>query len=134
MRFKAQMDGAEHAIAASASGALSVGSDSYRVEVSMLNPLKRLVKVGDKAYEVRLIDVDSDPEAGDYLFELNGELIRVKATDVMKGGETAQAGPPPQIKKAKPTLDAVSGGVTAPMPGKIVRVLVQPGDKVRAIF
>ncbi len=132
MRFKAQMDGAEHPIAASANGALSVGSDSFRVEVSMLNPLKRLVKVGEKTYEVRLIDVDSDPDTGEYLFEMNGELIRVKATDVVKGGDTVSAGPPPQIKKAKPTLDAVSGGVTAPMPGKIVRVLVQPGDNVEA--
>lgn len=131
MRFKAQVDGAENAIAANAGGALSVGSDSYATSIQMLNPLKRLVKVGEKAYEVRLIDVDSDPAAGKFLFELNGELIPVQVTDVVKGGEVA-GGPPPKIKKPKATLDAVSGGISAPMPGKILKVLVKPGDKVEA--
>jgi biotin carboxyl carrier protein len=130
MRFKAQLDGTEHAIAANASGSLSVGSESYSTSVQMLNPLKRLVKVGEKAYEVRLVDVDSDPANGKYLFELNGELIPVQVTDVVKGGATA--GPPPKVKKPKAALDAVSGGITAPMPGKIVNILVKPGDEVEA--
>ncbi len=129
MRFKVQIDGVERPIAANASGALSLGSDSYSTSVELLNPLKRLVKVGEKSYEVRLVDVDSDPASGVFLFEFNGELIRVQVSDVVKGGDNT-AGPPPRIKKAKPTLDAVSGGITAPMPGKIVKVLVEPGDKV----
>jgi hypothetical protein len=49
MRFKAQVDGAENVIAASASGAISVGSDSFATSIQMLSPLKRLVKVGEKA-------------------------------------------------------------------------------------
>jgi biotin carboxyl carrier protein len=131
MRFKAQIDGVEHPVAASAGGALSLGSDSYRTSVTSLNPLKRRVTVGEKSFEVRLVDVDSDPEAGKYLFELNGELVTVMVSDVSKGGETPPVGPT-QVKKPKPTLDTLSGGVTAPMPGKIVDILVGPGDKVEA--
>jgi hypothetical protein len=93
MRFKAQMDGAEHPIAASANGALSVGSDSFRVEVSMLNPLKRLVKVGEKTYECASSKWIAT-RTRRIPFEMNGELIRVKATDVVKGGDTVSAGPP----------------------------------------
>ncbi len=129
MRFKVQIDGVKWPIAANASGALSVGSDSYSTSVELLNPLKRLVKVVEKSYEVRLVDVDSDPASGMFLFESNGELIRAQVSDVVKGGDNA-VGPSPMIKKAKPTLDAVSGGITAPMPGKIIKVLVEPGDKV----
>lgn len=130
MRFKTQLDGREYSIAANANGSLSVGQDSYATSVQMLNPLKRLVKVGEKSFEVRLIDVDSDPANGKYLFELNGELIPVQVSGVVKGGEVA--GPAPKLKKPKVALDAVSGGITAPMPGKIVSVLVKPGDVVEA--
>jgi biotin carboxyl carrier protein len=130
MRFKAQIDGVENPVAVSASGALSVGSDSYRTTVTLLNPLKRRVTVGEKSFEVRLVDVDSDPEAGKYLFELNGELVTVMVSDVSKGGELPSV--VPQAKRSKPRspLDSMSGGIAAPMPGKIVNILVKPGDKV----
>ena len=109
-----------------------MGSDSYRTTVTLLNPLKRRVTVGDRSFEVRLVDVDSDPEAGEYLFELNGELVTVTVSDVTTGGDLTPAGISSRVRKAKPTLDSVSGGVVAPMPGKIVNILVEPGDKVEA--
>jgi biotin carboxyl carrier protein len=130
MRFKAEIDGEERPVAVNASGALSLGSDSYRTTITLLNPLKRRVTVGDRSFEVRLVDVDSDPEAGKYLFEFNGELVTVMVSDVVKGGDAPPAGPPVEFRKTKPTLDAVSGGVTSPMPGKIVDILVNPGDQV----
>ena len=130
MRFKAQIDGVEHPVAASASGALSVGSDSFRTTVTSLNPLKRRVTVGEKSFEVRLVDVDSDPEAGSYLFELNGELVSVMVSDVSKGGEALPVVPHDKRSKPRPPLDSLSGGISAPMPGKIVNILVKPGDKV----
>ncbi len=130
MRFKAEIDGVQHPVAAGAGGALSVDSDSYRTTVTLLNPLKRRVTIGDRSFEVRLVDVDSDPAAGKYLFELNGELVMVIVSDVSSTGELTPAGISTRVRKAKPTLDSVSGGVIAPMPGKIVDILVQPGDKV----
>ena len=132
MRFKADIDGVEYPVAASAGGAISVGSDSYRAEVTLLNPLKRRVVIGDSSYEVRLVDVDSDPETGRYLFELNGELVTVMLSDLSTGGDLTPSGIQTKARRTKPTLDAVSGGVTAPMPGKIVKILVQPGDLVEA--
>lgn len=134
MRFKAKMDGVERQIAASPDGALSIGSESYRAVVTASSPLKRTVKVGEKTLEVRFIDTDSDPASGHYLFELAGELVSVEVSDVVKGGACEL--PPymgrPRKKDAKPQLDAASGGIVAPMPGKVVDVLVKPGDQVAA--
>lgn len=135
MRFKAEIDGVEHRIAASADGALAVGSDSYRAIVTRLSPNKRLIKVGEKSIEVRFVETDSDPEAGKYLFEMAGELVLVDVSEVVKGGAEAVAAPEGgrgRKKPPKPQLDSASGGIVAPMPGKIVDILVKPGDTVAA--
>jgi glutaconyl-CoA/methylmalonyl-CoA decarboxylase subunit gamma len=135
MRFKAEIDGVEHRIAASADGALAVGSDSYRAVVTKVSANKRLVKVGEKTIEVRLVETDSTPAEGKYLFEMAGELVAVNVSDVVIGGAEAVASTDAgrgRKKVAKPQLDSASGGIVAPMPGKIVDVLVKPGDKVAA--
>lgn len=128
------MDGVEHRIAASPDGALSVGSESFRATVTRPTAMKRLVKVGDKTYEVRLIDVDSDPASGKYLLELAGELIPVGVSEVIKGGAAAAVagvGTGRAKKTPKPQLDSASGEIVAPMPGKVVDILVKPGDAVK---
>jgi biotin carboxyl carrier protein len=135
MRFKAEIDGIEHRIAVSADGALAVGSDSYRAVVTKVSANKRLVKVGEKTIEVRLVETDSTPEEGKYLFEMAGELVSVNVSDVVIGGAEAVTSPDAgrgRKKVAKPQLDSASGGIVAPMPGKIVDILVKPGDKVAA--
>jgi biotin carboxyl carrier protein len=135
MRFKAQIDGVEHRIAASADGALAVGSDSYKAVVTRLSPNRRLVKVGEKNIEVRFVETDSDPESGRYLFEMAGELVSIDVSEVVKGGAEAVAAPDVgrgRKKAPKPQLDSASGGIVAPMPGKIVDILVKPGDAVAA--
>jgi len=135
MRFKAQIDGVEHRIAANPNGALSIGSDSYSAIVTRLSPNKRLVKVGDKTIEVRFVETDSDPESGKYLFEMAGELVLVDVSEIVKGGAEAVAASPGgrgRKKPPKPELDSASGGIVAPMPGKIVDILVKPGDQVAA--
>ena len=63
MRFTAKMDGVEHKVAASPDGALSIGSESHRAEVTRTTALRRSVRVGDKTLEVRFIETDSDPSA-----------------------------------------------------------------------
>jgi biotin carboxyl carrier protein len=135
MRFKAEIDGVENKVAASANGSLAIGSESYRAVVTRVTPLKRLVKVGEKTIEVRFIDTDSDPASGRYLFELAGELITVDVSDVVIGGAEALAiaeGGRGHKKPPKPQLDSASGGIVAPMPGKVVNILVKPGDPVAA--
>ncbi len=135
MRFKAEIDGVEHRIAASADGALAVGSDSYRAVVTRVSANKRLIKVGDKSIEVRLVETDSQPEEGKYLFELAGELVLVSVSEVVIGGAEAVVAADSgrsRKKPVKPQLDSASGGILAPMPGKIVDVLVKPGDNVAA--
>lgn len=130
MRFKAEIDGIEHRVAASPNGALALGSESYRAIVDRASPTKRSVKVGDKTFEVRFIDTDSDTEAGEYLFELAGEIVRIKVSEVVKGGAEEMTGAGSRTKPPKPELDSASGGISAPMPGKVVDILVKPGDAV----
>ena len=133
MKFKVQIDNTEQSVVASYKGAITIGPDNFFATVTQLSSMKRLVKIGEKSYEVRLIDSDSDPEAGQYLFELNGELISVTTSNITKGGETmiSTVASSDATKESAPVIDAVSGGITAPMPGKIVNVLVKPGDKTK---
>ena len=135
MRFKARMDGVEHRIAAGPDGALSIGSENCHAVVVKTGPLKRTVTVGEKTLGVRLIETESDPASGKYLFEMAGEIILVEVSEIVKGGGDGMALPAVGRRRKnppKPQLDAASGGIVAPMPGKVVNVLVKPGDRVAA--
>lgn len=135
MRFKAWMDGIEHRVAAGPDGALSIGSERCHAVVTKTGPLRRAVTVGDHTYEVRLIETESDPAAGRYLFEVAGEAIPVEVSEVVVGGAEATLLPTAGRRRKKPErpqLDSASGGIVAPMPGKVAGILVQPGDRVSA--
>lgn len=138
MRFKAQLDGLSHEISATADGSVAVGAESYQARVTRPSEDRRLVQLGDKTYEIRIVEGGSD--AGEYVLELNGERIRVSVTDVVRGGPSAAAAPPPASgvhageADSPPAhhVEAAGAGIVAPMPGKVVNVLVKPGDRVEA--
>lgn len=142
MRFKVRIDDAEHQIVAGADGKITIGADGFDANVSRPGEDRRLVQVGEKSYEVRVID--NNAETGTYILELAGERVPVTVTDVSKGGVAA-------ARVVGPTRPAVIGGsaaaraeapvrqpqaegegIRAPMPGRIVDVLVEAGDPVEA--
>jgi glutaconyl-CoA decarboxylase len=137
MRFSAKVDGAEHAVIASPDGTVAVDGQVHSAKVTRPAPERRAVTVAEKSYEVRV--VEGSAEKGEFLIELGGERIRVGVSSVQRGatframGATSGAGGAATAKAAaKAAADASAEGVRAPMPGKVLDVFVEPGDKVDA--
>jgi biotin carboxyl carrier protein len=143
VRFRVQIDGTEHQILAGADGGLMVGADKFETTVTRSAADRMMVQVGDKSYEVRVIE--NSAESGTYVLELAGERVPIAVTGVSKGGGaaariasrtvTAGAAPGPTAAAAvAPSQPVVVEGeaIRAPMPGRIVNVLVQVGDAVEA--
>jgi biotin carboxyl carrier protein len=142
MRFKLLIDNAVREIAAGSAGEISVDGGSSETKVAAPSADRRVVEVNGKSYEFRL--VESQADAGEFLLELAGELIVVKASDVARDVAVAKktvAAPvsPANGPKAAPVseepvaapADEVKNGVRAPMPGKIAKILVKAGQEVK---
>jgi biotin carboxyl carrier protein len=134
MKFKIQIDGAEHEVEAAAAGAVSLAGETFEAKVTKPSADRRMVQVGDKTYEVRVIDNCAD--SGIFVLEIAGERVPVTVSDVVKSAPVAAA---PTVGAGG--ADATGGqglavpaevkhGVWAPVPGKIVSVMVKAGDKV----
>jgi len=138
MRFSARVDGAEHAIIAGPDGTVAVDGEVHAAKVTRPAPERRVVAVAEKNYEVRV--VEGSAEKGEFLIELGGERVRVAVTSLQKGatfragGTTSTAAGAAAAAKgaAKAAADASAEGVRAPMPGKVLEVFVEAGDKVDA--
>lgn len=143
MRFKVGIDGTEHQIAAGADGGLTLDGETFAAKVTRPSADRLMVQVGDKSFEVRVIE--GEAESGAYVLEFAGERIPVTVTDVSRGGAggsraaititpAAVAGGKAAAAAAASAqpLDDVREGIWAPMPGKIVDVLVKAGDMVEA--
>jgi biotin carboxyl carrier protein len=130
VKFKIQIDGADHEVEASAAGGIEIAGDSFETKVNRPAADRRTVQVGDKSFEVRI--VENCAETGIFVLEIAGERVPVTVSEVVKSAPTAVA-----VSTAGTTAQGAAGapadvkhGVWAPVPGKIVNVLVKPGDKV----
>ena len=97
--------------------------DARRISDSVVS---MLVQIGDAAAPSRSIDAAfaTQPAAGDFDVHLDGRTIPVQIRPAGSFGRQNKAG-----------AGASATGpqrVVAPMPGKVVRVLVKPGDDVKA--
>lgn len=147
MKFRVKIDGVDHQVVSSPDGVLAIDSQRFDVKLSRPSEDRRVVQVGEKSYEVRI--AESDVEAGSHVLEVAGERISVSVMDISSGGMApvrgtamsviggrVTAGPAPAgagtAKPAEPAVVAedTGQGVRAPMPGKIVKVLVKTGEKV----
>ncbi len=149
MKFRVKIDGVDHQIVSSPDGTLAVDAHRFDVKLSRPSGDRRVVQVGEKSYEVRI--AESDGEAGTHVLELAGERIPISVMDISMGGMTPARGTamsviggrvtaapaPVGAGAAKPAetakvVEDTGTGVRAPMPGKIVKILVKAGDKVEA--
>ncbi len=149
MKFRVKIDGVDHQVVSNPDGVLAVDSHRFDVKVSRPSGDRRVVQIGEKSYEVRI--ANSDVEAGSHVLELAGERIPISVMDISSGGVApvrgtatsviggrvtaaltpAGAGAAGPAEPASAVEDA-GQGVHAPMPGKIVKILVKVGDKVKA--
>jgi biotin carboxyl carrier protein len=133
MRFKVDVDGSQHQIVTGADGGLTLDGETFAAKVTRPATDRLMVQVGDKSYEVRVIE--GGPETGAYVLEFAGERIPVTVSDVSRGGPgaarvAAPIAPRPATTGPVQPLDDVKEGIWAPMPGKIVDVLIEVGDTV----
>lgn len=168
MRFTFHVDGRAREVSADAAGGITVDGVGGMVKVDAPAPDRRTVQVGGKTYEIRV--VESCGDTGEFLLELAGERVRVKAADIVressptgrartwatahdasaeipkgssdaphlaKAGSVTRAGASAsdEVADAGPAPAASAGesknGVWAPMPGKILRILVKAGQAVK---
>jgi biotin carboxyl carrier protein len=143
MKFKLQVDGKEYVVTAAADGVITIDGQTFDTKAGATNPDRRMVQVGEKNFEVRV--VESTQDVGCFTLELAGERVPLTVSDLVReagpagavapaatvgsgtaagNGEAAQAG-----GQAAPAVDA-KDGLFAPVPGKIVDVFVKVGDTV----
>ncbi len=138
MRFKIFIDNTERQIEAAPDGTVVIDGKSFTTKVSGSGVEKRTVQVGDKTYELRLVDCGEEKTCApsEFVLELAGERVAVAVKDVVKTEPQAPAAtaPTPSLVAATPAAKSAADykdGVFAPVPGKIVDVKVQAGDTVK---
>jgi biotin carboxyl carrier protein len=139
MKFKFHIDGVVREVSADPAGEVGVDGGSATVKVEAPAPDRRVVEVNGKCYEIRVIE--NRAGTGEFVLELGGERIPVKAAGIVKEApvlkKAAAAAPAAPAEAAAgapvaaPAAEEVKSGVRAPMPGKILKVLVKPGQEVK---
>jgi biotin carboxyl carrier protein len=130
VRFRLQIDGTEHRVTAGADGTITVDDDRFEAKVTAPSPDRRLIQLGAKTYEVRVVEEQSDPRS--YVVEVAGERIRLLVGDVSRGGAGVGAAAAASPAGARGVTETANGGIAAPMPGRVARLLVEVGQGVEA--
>ncbi len=126
MKFSAQLAGQERAVSVE-----EADGGRFRIVVDGVERLVDARRLGPGSWSLLLdgevVTVDIDPgKAGELLCDVRGTVVPVKLVDAGRRLlEKAQADAEAHAPKG-PTA------IAAPMPGKVVRVLVKPGDAVTA--
>ncbi len=139
MKFKIDIDGSEREVEATAEGTLAIDGEKFKVKVTGSTGDRRTVQVGDKTYEVRIVQRSEDEAASTgYVLEVAGERVPVAVREVAIESPPAAVVPAAGVAGPEPA-DAEAGGeaptdykdgIFAPVPGKIVEVRVRAGDTV----
>ena len=159
MKFKVQIDGAEQEVEAGADGRIVLGGRGYEAKVSGSSAERRVVQSGDKTYEVRVVENHADSGVfvlelgGERIPVTVSEVVKGAVGGVAGTPGVAAAPAPPDAgvavtAAAAPAVSApsrsdagaagppsglpaaVEEGIWAPVPGKIVEILVMVGDAV----
>jgi glutaconyl-CoA/methylmalonyl-CoA decarboxylase subunit gamma len=140
MKFKLQVDGKEYAITAAADGTVTIDGQTFETRTGGASADKRVIHVGEKNYEVRVIE--STKDVGCFTLEVAGERVPLTVSDLLRETGPATTTTPAAAAGAAapgaagpaggaPSAPAVAvDGLFAPVPGKIVDVFVKAGDAV----
>jgi biotin carboxyl carrier protein len=135
VKFKIDIDKAEHQVEAAADGTLVIDGRSFKAKVSGTGKEKRTVQVGDTTYEVVVArrTEGKDGAPSEFILEVAGERVPVTVREVSKGAPQVAApaaAPAAAVPTAKP-VEEYADGIFAPVPGKIVDIKVKVGDTVK---
>lgn len=133
MKFKIQIDGGEQAIEATASDATGInvklGGETFETKIGRPAGDRRVIQLGEKTYEVRVAENCAD--TGIFVLEIAGERVPLTVSDVARSAPARHIGAAAGKAEVEAAAPAdVKHGVWAPVPGKIVNVMVKIGDKV----
>jgi biotin carboxyl carrier protein len=125
MKLKAQLSGKEHDVSLSLAGGsvdVDINRRHYDLQVRELASGEYLLIDGSNIYKCRVSGQSGSLAAGQFAVVLRGQNYEVGLVDSkrLRSGQSAGA------------HHAGAAEIVSSMPGKIVRVLVQPGDRVEA--
>ncbi|MEO8435671.1 MAG: biotin/lipoyl-containing protein [Pyrinomonadaceae bacterium] len=121
MKLRAKLGGAEHALELTRDGSRVVAiidDRNYEIEVREIEPGVCVLLWGSRVYECRMRNVEA---AGDAVeVDVGQQVFTVKLID------------PKRLRSSQTAAAQTDGSarITAPMPGKVVRVLVEVGSRV----
>ena len=124
MKLKAQVSGTDHEVSlkpASGVAVVDVDERHYELEIRELGDGEYLLKSGSQVYKCR-VERRRDPGHETFVVVLRGRQREVSIIDPKRLRSSQSSG----------AHHAGAAEIVSPMPGKIVRVLVEPGAKVEA--
>jgi biotin carboxyl carrier protein len=123
MKLRAEIAGADHSLEFRRDGSrviATIDGRQYELQAHDVEPGVYLLHLGARVYECRVRNVDA--AAGVNEVHVGQEEFQVTLIDPRRLSHAAMAG----------TLAAGRAAVIAPMPGRVVRVLVELGAQVEA--
>jgi len=116
---------------------LRIGGREYQAEVRELTPERAVVVVDGKEYAVDLVRLGRRRATADTVKASTGSVApAIPPTVAPAPPAAAQSAAPPGSQAPAPARQAPSargeGGITAPMPGLVLKIKVQEGDTVQA--
>ena len=121
-KFSSRINGVEHTLQHNADGGqFQLDGEAFAASVSQITPGRFSIVLDGASLDVRIVPVEAENGAAQYLVHVEQDEFVVDVADPRKwrrGGGAAQV--------------EGSQRITAPMPGKVVRVLVAEGQAVEA--
>jgi biotin carboxyl carrier protein len=124
MKLKAQVSGTDHEVSlklASGTAVVDVNERHYELEIRELGDGEYLLKSGSQVYRCR-VERRREPGHETFVVVLRGRQREVSIIDPKRLRSSQSSG----------ADHAGAAEIVSPMPGKIVRVLVEPGANVEA--
>lgn len=122
MKYHLSIQGREHTLEVKQGNPLvcALDGNSFSAEVAEVQPGVYSLLIGDRSFAAR-VDPDSGPGSGECTVQVDGALYRVSLVD-------------PRRRRRGGSQLAIAGEqiVKAPMPGKVIRLLVSEGEAVEA--